>query len=177
MEELKKAEKELMDSLRSSEPEIVLEALQKVRKSGNCRILPSILQLLHDTDESNVEAKIIELLFDLKEQSCAPILIEAIKNEKLEYYHNFFIAAFWQSSLDGAEFLSEFVKAAVKGDYMVALEALTVIENLDSSFSEEEIIDCDLELAEAIEEESNTDKRILLEQLKDLVNGLPLEAE
>ena len=59
MKELEKAEKELMESLKSSDQNIVLEALQKVRESGNCRILPSILQLLHDTEESNVEAKII----------------------------------------------------------------------------------------------------------------------
>lgn len=177
MKDLKKTEKELLESLKSSDPNIVADALQKTRKSGNCNILPAIIELLHETDESHIEAQIIELLFDLKEQSCAPILIDAIQNEKLEHYHNFFIATFWQSSLDGSEYLVEFVQAAIKGDYMVCLECLTVIENFDSSFSEEEIAECNADLVEAIMEESNQEKIVLLEQLKNVVNDLPLEAE
>lgn len=177
MEELAKAEKKLIESLRSDKPQVVLESILQIRKSGNCRILPSILDLLLETDDSNVEAKIIELLFDLKSQDCAPTLIEAIQDERMEYYHNFFVAAFWQSSLDGSEYLQEFVRAGIKGDYMVCLECLTVIENFDSSFSSEEIMECNADLVEAILDETNKDKLALLEQLKDVVNNLPLEAE
>lgn len=177
MKELEKAEKELMESLKSSDANIVLDALQKVRESGNCRVLAPILQLLHDTDESNVEAKIVELLFDLRNQDCAPILIEALQDEELEHYHNFFIAAFWQSPIDGSEYLSEFIDAAIKGDYMVCLECLTVVENFDTTFSSQEILECDADLTEAIMEEQNMDKQTLLEELKVIINNLAIEAE
>ena len=60
---------------------------------------------------------------------------------------------------------------------MVCLECLTVVENFDSSFSSEEIVECDADLTEAIMEETNKDKQALLEEMKDVVNNLPLEAE
>lgn len=175
MQDLKKAEKELIESIKSSDNLIVSDALQKIRQSGTCRILPDILQVLKDTENREIEAKIVEVLFDLKSQECAPILIANLKDKEMKEYHNFLVATFWQSSLDGSEYLTDFVQAAIEGDYLVCLECLTVVENFENTFNEEEIIECNADLEEAIPEEENQDKKTLLVHLKEVINKLAFE--
>jgi len=175
--DLKKSEVELLEAIESDDPIIVSNAVQRIRQQGNCRILPEILNILSRTEDSNVEAKIVEILFDLKDQNCAAILIEKIREPKLKNYHHFLIASFWQSSLDGSEYLKDFVDAAIRGDYMSCLECLTVVENFDSSFEEEDIIECNADLQEAIEEEENQDKKTLLIHLQEVINNLAVETD
>ncbi|MEQ8909041.1 MAG: hypothetical protein RIC95_07600 [Vicingaceae bacterium] len=177
MAEDSKAVKSILKDLEASDEKIVLDAIKRNRKEGNQKTFKALLNTLKNTDEPTVEAAIIEFLFDLKEQNAADVLAETLESNSLEYYNSFLIAAFWQSSIDGSAHLSLFVKKAIKGDYMSCLEALTVIENFDSSFSETELQDCVFELEEAIEEEKEADKKALLISMKEVVEKLPLEGE
>ena len=136
-----------------------------------------MLQLLRDTDEPTVEASIIEFLYDLKDEESIPVLIDAILDEEYAFYHSFLVAAFWQSAIDGADYLDVFVKAAIKGEYMTTLEALTVIENFDSAFAQIDLMDYESDLNEAIEAEENEDKKALLISIGDVVRNLPIEGE
>ena len=58
---------------------------------------------------------------------------------------------------------------------MVCLEALTVVENFDSSFNHEEIVNLEADLEEAIEAEKEKDKMNLLISLRKVVSELPRE--
>ena len=171
------AVKSILKDLGASDPKIVLDAIKRNRKDGNQKTFKALLETLGKTDEPTVESAIIEFLFDLKDSSATPELIRVLEENSLEFYNSFLVAAFWQSKLDGSEHLSLFVRHAIKGDYMVCLEALTVIENFDSAFSESELQSCSLDLAEAIEEEKNSDKKALLENLKEVIDKLPIEGE
>lgn len=171
------AVKSILKDLNASDSTIVLDAIKRNRKEGNQKTFKALLETLGKTDEPTVESAIIEFLFDLKDTSATTELIRVLEDNSLEFYNSFLIAAFWQSKLDGSDHLSLFVKHAIKGDYMVCLEALTVIENFDSAFSESEIQSCSLDLAEAIEEEQNSDQLALLKSLKEVVDELPIEGE
>lgn len=175
--ELKESEVELLEAIESDNPIIVSNAVQRIREQGNCRILPEVLKILSRTEDSNVEAKIVEILFDLKDQECAPIIINKIREQKLEDYHTFLVATFWQSSLDGSEYLSDFVDVAIRGSYLICLESLTVIENFDATFNQDEIIECNADLEEAIQDEQNHDKKTLLVHLQEVINELPVEGD
>jgi hypothetical protein len=171
------AVKSILKDLNASDSTIVLDAIKRNRKEGNQKTFKALLETLGKTDEPTVESAIIEFLFDLKDTSATAELIRVLEDNSLEFYNSFLIAAFWQSKLDGSDHLSLFVKHAIKGDYMVCLEALTVIENFDSAFSESEIQSCSLDLAEAIEEEQNSDQLALLKSLKEIIEELPIEGE
>lgn len=175
MAEDSKTIKSILNDFKASDEKIVLNAIKRNRADGNAKTFRALLQTLKETDEPTVEAAIIEFLFDLKDLSSGDVLAEALENKEMEFYHSFLIAAFWQSAIDGSEHLSLFVKRAINGDYMVCLEALTVIENFDSLFSNEEILNCEADLVEAIETEKEIDKKALLVNLKEVVRKLPLE--
>lgn len=171
------AVKEIIKDLGAEDAQIVLNAIKKCRKDGNAKTFQKLLETLKDTDEPTVETAIIEFLFDLKDEESVPILINAIEDQEMAYYHNFLVSAFWQSAIDGSAHLDVFVKAAIKGEYMTALEALTVVENFDSYFNDAELLELEADLVEAIEVEENEDKKALLTSFSDVVRNLPIEGE
>ncbi len=169
--------KTIIKDLEASDVRTVLDAIKRNRKDGNGTSFEAMLQLLLKTDEPDVEAAIVQFLFDLKDEESIGPLISAIQNKDFEYYHSFLVATFWQSALDGSSYLEVFVKAAIKGDYMVCLEALTVIENFDSSYNEQDLLEYEDEIKEAEEKESQKEKKDLLRSLADVVRNLPIEGE
>ena len=177
MTTISKSAKAIIDGLSSSDPKKVIENIEKSRKEGNLATFKALLNTLKETDEPDVEAAIIAFLYDLKDEESIPLLIEAIEDPEMNYYQSFLVATFWQSAIDGADYLSVFVNVALKGEYMTALEALTVIENFDSSFSSSEIMELEADLAEAIEEEEEENKKALLISMQEVVRNLPLMEE
>lgn len=168
---------EIIKDFQASDTSLVKDAIKRNRKDGNVKTFAAMLDLLAKTDEPEVEEAIISFLFDLKDNESVPTLIEALQKDELEYYRSFLVATFWQAAIDGSDHLDLFVKLAIEGDYMVCLEALTVIENFDAAYSEHELLDYENDINEAVEKEGNKDKKELLVSLGDVVRNLPIEGE
>ena len=113
-------------------------------------------------------------MFDLKDQSVVEELIKAIDNDKYNNEKATLISIFWQSSLDSSEHITTIVKQAIKGDYLVGIEVLSVIDNYDTTFQETEIEDLKFDLDEAIQTEE-TEKRDLLISIRSAMDALNLE--
>ena len=177
MAENSTAVQSILKDLNAGDPKIVLEAITKSRKDGNAKTLEAMLAVLKETDEPLVESKIIEFLFDLKVDESVSILIAAVQDEEMVYYQNFLVSAFWQSAIDGSDYLDVFVKTAISGEYLTTLEALTVIENFDRAYPQSELLELETDILEAIEKEINEDKKTLLVSLADVVRNLPIEGE
>ena len=54
--------------------------------------------------------------------------------------------AFWQTGFNSHENMDKFVTAAIKGSFMEAFEAYTIIDNLEGPFEEENIMEAQLVL-------------------------------
>ena len=167
------ATKKILDYLSSDNSENVLKGIEASRKDGNASTFKAMLDTLKKTDEPDIEAAVIAFLYDLKDEESIPFLIDAIKDPEMEHYQSFLVATFWQSSIDGADYIKDFVDAAIQGDYMTSLEALTVIENFDSSFSSSEILELETDLYQAIEEEEEENKKALLSSMQEVISNLP----
>lgn len=173
MATLSKATKTIVEGLFSTDQKKIIESIQKCRKEGNADTLKAMLTLLKNTDEPDVETAIIAYLYDLKGEESVPVLIEAIEDPEMSYYQSFLVAAFWQSAIDGADYLKVFVDAAIKGDYMTSLEALTVVENFDSSFSSSELMELEFDISQAVEDEVEENKKALLMSIQEVISNLP----
>jgi hypothetical protein len=69
--------------------------------------------------------------------------------------------------------LAEFVEIASEGDYLEALECLTIIENLDGPFEEADILEAQLHLKEYLESTTKTDeKSILMSEIALLIKNM-----
>lgn len=167
--------KQLEKNLTSDKDSVVLSAIKKLRDEGNEKFIPILIETMVTTESTEVEKEIIAFLNDLKNTASAPYLIEAIKNDDYTDYKSILIGIFWQSSLDASEHLAFLVEQAIEGDFMTAFEAVTVIENLDGTFTESEIMDATYTISENIENIKGEKKKLLLLSLQETLKNLKVE--
>ena len=164
----------IIKSLSSNKNEEVLTAIKQLRIHGKSEAIPHLIKLRQTTNNEEIINDVTNFLFDLKDQSATLTIINAIDKETNNSHKAFLISIFWQSALDASDHLSFLVNQAIKGDYMVAVEALTVIDNFETTFHEDEIMDISYDLDEAIENEAE-EKRKLLLTFKEAIKSLNVE--
>ena len=65
----------------------------------------------------------------------------------------------WNSKHDYSRYISDFVSLAVEGDYMMALESLTIMEQMNGPFDESWLLESQLFLKEYVEKPQRKDER------------------
>lgn len=166
--------KNIITDLSSTDEKKVFTALKQVRKHGKREAIIPLVDLLCSTTNEEVKNEIAAILFDLKDQTVVEDLILALDDEKYAAEKATLVAVFWQSSLDSSEHITTIVNQAIKGDYLVAIEVLSVIDNYEATFQETEIEDLKFDLDEAIQTEE-TEKRNLLITIRSAIDALNLE--
>lgn len=164
----------IIKDLSSTDDKKIFTALKQLRSHGKKEAIIPLIELLSSTNNQEIKAEISALLFDLKDQTVVEELIDAIENNNYQAEMATLISIFWQSSLDSSENITSIVKQAIKGDYLVAIEVLSVIDNYDTTFQESEIEDLKFDLDEAIEED-DSEKRNLLITIRMALDALNLE--
>lgn len=94
--------------------------------------ISAIVSLL--TDPENKELK-EETLLTLKKENAGDLLITAIFNSKMKQKKHILVAACWESEINFSSQVPFFVNLALDTDYLVSLEAITVIENMEGPFN------------------------------------------
>lgn len=166
--------KNIISDLSSIDEKIVFTALKQVRKHGKREAITPLIELLHSTTNEDIKNEVASILYDLKDQTAVEELILALEDDKYEEEKATLVSIFWQSSLDSSEHISTIVRQAISGDYLVAIEVLSVIDNYEATFQETEIEDLKFDLDEAIQAEE-TEKVDLLISIRSAIDALNLE--
>ena len=164
----------IIKDLSSTDENKIFTALKQLRSHGKKEAVQPLIELLASNNNEEIKSEITNLLFDLKDQSVVEELIAVIDSNNYQSEMATLISIFWQSSLDSSENITSIVKQAIKGDYLVAIEVLSVIDNYDTTFQESEIEDLKFDLDEAIEED-DSEKRNLLITIRIALDELNLE--
>lgn len=122
----------LVTDLMSENETIALAAIEKVKKSGDAAMVPSILKALASTKELSIENALSQLLFDLKDKEAVEELVNQLQNPEFSEIRVLMLSACWQTGMDMSHRLSDFITIACTGTYMECLEVLTVIENWEN---------------------------------------------
>jgi hypothetical protein len=173
-QKINKRLKNIINNLSSKDKKKIFSALKQLRTHGNKEAIIPLIETLIRTNDNEIKREIINLFYDLRDQAVVETLISAIQNDKYFNIKATLISIFWESTLDGSQYISTFVKEALKGDYLIGIEVLTVIENFDCTFSEDEINDLKFDIDEAIEIEK-TEKVNLLISMKNVLDLLIVE--
>lgn len=164
----------IITDLLSTDEKKVFTALKQVRKHGKKEVIIPLIDLLCLSENEDIKNEIAAILFDLKDQTVVEDIIIALEDEKYQDEKATLISIFWQSSLDSSEYITSIVKQAIKGNYIIGIEVLSVIDNYDTTFQETEIEDLKFDLDEAIESEVSQ-KRDLLVSIRKAMDSLNLE--
>jgi ABC-type Fe3+-citrate transport system substrate-binding protein len=127
--------------------------------------ISKIINLL--TDPANKSFKEATLL-NLKKEKGGDLLLLAIASPKADKNRHQLVAACWESEINFSKYLPFFILLALDTDYLVSLEAMTVISTMEGPFEKDT-------LNNAIKKVKETQKNITSEKailLNDLVYTL-----
>lgn len=130
---------QILKDLQSSDGMLVLKTLRKLRTSGNLTYIPEILKILNRSSNDLIEKELIRFLADIKEPGIIPLVVAGLKKPGLKAAHAGILSATWQSGLDYSRYIDLFIKLFLEGDYLVALESFTVIEQSITHLSVQEV--------------------------------------
>ncbi len=168
--------KEILTNLNSTDPEFVLETIEKIRESGNRLIMEGLFELLHNTTFPEIKKSILNLLSELKNKESVPLLIEAINNDKYLVERKELVACCWQNGLSYNEYLPLFIDLVIDHSFLIAFEAFTVIENMYGTVDDDLI---DQQMAKIIKALNHADeeKAYLLNGLLTIIREIPEKSE
>lgn len=123
--------KNLILDLESKNERKIIGALKRVPHEGSPEIMEALFNLYAQSPSNEVVILLEKSIHNLKDPACIEPMMNVLVDEKKQNLHAKVLAAFWQSGLDVSEHLEELVQSAIKGDFIIAMEATTVIENLE----------------------------------------------
>lgn len=119
---------ETENSLQSKDKNIIKARLKELKKTGNATLLPLVLRLLSPKTDEDILQLTFGLLSELRDQDCAAVISKFIDDNSTNPLLSSLIASCWQSRLNYSTHLTSFTNSFITGDYQVALESFTVIE-------------------------------------------------
>lgn len=134
-----KVNKEIQRLITSKKQEDISKGLEMFEKKGSILELPYVLDLLNSDVADLFEKQIIELVGNIKVKASSSIIIDQVLKVKEEQGNlRALMQICWQSSLDFTQNLALFTEIFVESDYLTALEAFTIIENIWGDYAYEE---------------------------------------
>lgn len=106
----------------------VIATLKELKSTGTPKILPLIFDLWATTTSEEIKSYISSMVATLKNKESARYMAEEVQRERLGDYQQDLISACWQSGLDFSQYMNVFAAQFIKGNYQIALESFTVIE-------------------------------------------------
>ncbi|HUS87327.1 MAG TPA: hypothetical protein VMW76_08810 [Bacteroidales bacterium] len=91
-------------------------------------VIKLIAKLHEETGSDGIKSIISEFLNDIKDNTLAGEVIEAIDTTGSEETRRVLISSCWQSGIDYSNLIASFIEYSIKGNYMIALECYSVIE-------------------------------------------------
>lgn len=135
---------QLLQDVSSGIPAKVSTALDALQVYGDDSIIEPLIRSLDQQSDEKSIAEITEFLSSLKSSSAVTAVMQALHNPEYVHQRVRILSTIWNSPLDYSDYLSEFIALAVKEDFMVTLECLTILENLEGPFEEKSILESQL---------------------------------
>lgn len=95
----------------------------------------AIISYYDRCDDFAVRKTIEGFMNDIKDQSACTEVISEIRKPWKDETISMLVSSCWQSGLDYSEFSTDFAGVFVRGDYITAIECLTVIEESASELT------------------------------------------
>lgn len=126
-----KQDKKMLNDLETAGEEKILEALKLAEEKGNDSLIPVVISLALTHKSEVVVNAATELLRSVKSKALIPSIIEAIGSSNKVADRKKLVALCWECSIKCDPYLSFFTELAINEPFEVALEAITVIEEME----------------------------------------------
>lgn len=139
---------QLVADLQSKDELKIASAIKAFAIHGHATIIEPLIAVWRSGLSAENEALVIDLLQSLKDTPSIEPLMEAFNNPENRPLQRKLLSAFWNSKLDFSDYLADFVLFGIEGDFLDALETITVVENFETVAPESAILESQLLLTE-----------------------------
>ncbi len=137
---------QIINDLNSEDVKKVSKAIKSLESNGDASVIKVIAdRLLSDINEKN-KAELIELLSSLKDTSTRGELMSIIDDQKYLSIRQLMLSIIWNTKIDFSGYVDEFVFISIHGSFLEAIDCLTIIENLEGPFMEEDLLESESHL-------------------------------
>jgi hypothetical protein len=133
----------------------------------------TLIALLTDPENKDVKE---ETLLTLKKEKAGQLLIDALKQVKSAEKKAVLAAACWESEIDFSKDLSFFVDLACDKEYLVSLEAITVIDTMEGPFNKSDVLGA-IKKVKAEQKKLDNERVVLLNDLAVKLEGFGKKSE
>lgn len=158
-----KKNQQLLFEIQSGEVIKANKAIKGLESHGSNEVLEPLLKFWKTATNSDIDHELSEFFAALKDTDSRHEIMKVLLNEKAEDFRIKILASIWNCKVDYSDYLAQFVTLAAEGGFMESLECLTVIENLDGPYEEEQIFESQIALKNYLDNrKSSTDEKAQL---------------
>ena len=121
---------DILKKLSSEDPDARKEAIEIIKTAGDISIIPALLDLLSLGQDHTTTTEVVSLLADIKDNHFKKILIDRIGTTPDPFPKSLLLRICWESALDFSDSAEMFARMILSEDFIVALEAATILENM-----------------------------------------------
>jgi hypothetical protein len=136
----KKVADEIRRDLFSDDDAVVRRAIERCREEGSASVVDALIAFYASGADSALRNEVAAMLGSLKVSGVEGFFEAALKNKAMSHIHRDLITFMWNSDINPSGSLMEISSIAVNGDYATRLECLTLIENSEAIFPEENLL-------------------------------------
>ncbi len=159
---------QLKEDLSSSNDSVITKALTKTRAKGNEQLIDPLIELYTKTQNQKIKEEIKSIFSELKNKDILDFLLPQLSEGSNEV-KELILFSIWSSGIDMTDHIPELIEASCSGDYMVILEALTVLENLEGPFNEDDLFQANTLLQQYLYESEDSKEKELIKSMYDIV--------
>jgi hypothetical protein len=146
---------QLLSEVTSGDPAKAIKAIRALESQGNNSALAPLLSFWKTVEDLEVDRSLADFFASLKDTDSRHEIMEVLLNEETESFRIKILTSIWNSKVDYSDYLAQFVHLAAEGDFMETLECLTVLENLDGPYEEEQFFEAQIALKNYLDNRKN----------------------
>ena len=159
---VRKNQKKLQEAvgyLQKKDQASIVAALAILKDYGHPTVLSEVFKSLEGLERAEQQL-VLGFLADIQDTDAVEEFIAYLEEEKNPANRNLVLSAIWNSKLPFDAHLPFFVMLASQGDFLEAIDCLTIIENMSGPFDESQLLESQLLLKEYVEERApQTDQK------------------
>ena len=162
----------LLSELKSENIAKIKTTLDALELIGNESVIYPILSALNPTEEHHEKNQLLlEFLCTIKDSNSKETFINALSEDEFKIIRDKILSVIWNSPLDFSEYLDYFVRIAVDGSFMESVECLTILENLEGPFEEEQLMEAQVILSGLKDQKFDLQKSAIISEIALLIKS------
>ena len=155
-----------MKDLKHANNQKVKAALAQAKEHGDAKWVRPLLEAYAVRKEDALREEMRDMLGTLKISAAEQTFLDALVDTELSHVKADVLGFLWSCGFTCEGSLSRVLDVACEGDFQQAFEGVTLLEQVESVTDEKDLLEAQVLVGEAIQEESKSEIRPFLEAMR-----------